>query len=99
VNKLWTFSIIVAVVFAVSVLLGLLISRWGKSIDRMEREPRYRRRWMYYGAAIYGVGAVYGVSQVLSGNAPPQALLALPIPLLFIWLYLRAAKSIKIPPN
>jgi hypothetical protein len=99
VNKLWAFTIIVAVVLAVSALLGLLMSRWGKSIDRMEREPRYRRRWMYYGAPINGFGVVYGVSQVLTGNAPAQALLGLPIPLLFVWFYMRAAKRVKIPPG
>jgi MFS family permease len=99
VNKLWAFTIIVAGVLAFSALLGLLMFRWGKSIDRMEREPRYRRRWMYYGAAVYGFGIVYGVSQVLTGNAPAQALLGLPIPLLLVWVYLRAAKRVKIPPG
>lgn len=99
VNALWVVTIIVAVVFAVSALLGLLMSRWGKSMDRMEREPRYRRRWMYYGAAVYGFGIVYGVSQVLTGNAPAQVLLGLPIPLLLVWFCLRAAKRVKIPPG
>jgi hypothetical protein len=54
---------------------------------------------MYYGAAVYGFGIVYGVSQVLTGNAPAQALLGLPIPLLLVWVYLRAAKRVKIPPG
>ena len=98
-NKLWTITIIVTVVIAVSALLGLLMSRWGKSMDRMEREPRYARRWMYYGAAVYGFGAVYGISGVLTGSSPAWTLLGLPIPLLLVWAFLRTAKRIKIPPG
>jgi uncharacterized membrane protein YoaK (UPF0700 family) len=68
-------------------------------MDRTEREPRYRRRWLFYGAAIYGFGIVAGVSQVLTGDAPPSAFLFVPIPLLIVWVYLRAAKQVKIPPD
>ena len=98
-NKLWAFTIIVAVVIAVSAWFGLWMFRWARSIDRMEREPSYRQRWMYYGAAIYGFGMLYGVVQVLTGNLPAQTLLGLPVPILFVWFYLRAAKRVKIPPR
>jgi len=49
-------------------------------MDRVEREPRYKRRWLYYGAALYGFGLVAGVTRVLSGDASPVALLGVPIP-------------------
>jgi MFS family permease len=91
-NRLWTITIIVTGVIAVSALLGLLMSRWGKSMDRAEREPKYRRRRMYYGAAIYGFGIVCGVVQVLTGKAPAWSLLFIPIPLFFVWCSLRTAK-------
>lgn len=98
-SKLWTLISIVVGVAAASGLLGWMTFRLAKHIDRAEQEPRYRRRWLLYGAAIYGFGVVAGVSQVLSGDAPPWALLCVPIPLLFVWLYLRAAKQVKIPPE
>jgi len=98
-SKLWTLTSILVGVSAASALLGWMAFRLARHMDRVEREPRYRRRWLLYGAAIYGFGIVAGISQVLSGNAPPATLLVVPIPLLFVWLYLRAAKRVKIPPG
>ena len=76
-SKLWTLISIVVGVAAASGLLGWMTLRLAKHMDTAEREPRYRRRWLLYGAAIYGFGVVAGVSQVLSGDAPPWALLCL----------------------
>lgn len=98
-SKLWTLISIVVGVSAVSALLGWMTFRFAKHMDRAEREPRYRRRWLLYGAAMYGFGFVTGVPRVLSGDAPRWALLFVPIPLLFVWLYLSAAKQVKIPPD
>ena|SRR5215472_395431 len=98
-SKLWTLTSILVGVSAASALLGWMAFRLARHMDRVEREPRYRRRWLLYGAAIYGFGIVAGISQVLSGDAPPATLLVVPIPLLFVWLYLRAAKRVKIPPG
>ena len=98
-GKLWTLISIVVGVSAASALLGWMAFRLARHMDRIEGEPRYRRRWLLYGAAIYAVGIVAGVSQVFSGAAPPIALLGVPIPILLVWLYLRAAKQVKIPPG
>ena len=68
--------------------------RSAKSMDGAERDPKYKRRLLYIGAAIYGYGLIAGVAQVLSGDAPPAILLAAPIPLLFVWFYLRAVKRV-----
>ena len=97
-SKLWMLISIVVGVSAVSALLGWMTFRLARHMDRVEREPRYRRRWLLYGGALYGFGIVAVVSQVFSGDAPPTTLLAVPIPILFVWLYLRAAKRVKVPP-
>lgn len=79
-SKLWMFLTTVGGVFAAAALGGWMMHRAAKSMDRAERAPKYRRRLLYTGAAVYGFGIVAGVSQVLSGDAPPAALLAAPIP-------------------
>jgi hypothetical protein len=96
-SKLWTFISVVGGVFAVAALLGWTMYRSAKSMDRAEQDPKYKRRVFYIGAAIYGFGLIAGVARVLSGDAPPAALLPAPIPLLFVWFYLREAKRVKIP--
>ncbi len=98
-SKQWTLISIVVGVSAASALLGWMAFRLARHMDRVEKEPRYRRRWLLYGAAVYGFGIVVGVSRVFSGDASPATLLFVPIPLLFVWLYLRAAKQVKIPPH
>lgn len=98
-SKLWMFLAVVIGVFAAAALGGWAIYRSAKSMDRAERDPKYRRRLLYIGAAIYGYGLVAGVWEVLSGHASPTTLFAAPIPLLFVWFFLRAAKKVKIPPG
>jgi|SRR5215471_14638170 len=98
-SKLWMLIGLVVGVGAASVLLGWMMSRLAKSMDRVQRDPKYKRRMLVYGAAPYAFGIVAGVWQVLSGAASPVALLALPIPLIFLWIFLRAAKRLKIPPG
>jgi hypothetical protein len=99
VSNLWTVISLVVAVFAVSALFGWTMFRFAKSMERTHWDPKYRRRKLLYGAAIYGVGIVAGVAEVLSGDAPPATLLALPIPLLLVWWFLRLAKQVKIPPD
>ena len=96
---MWTLITIVIGVTAASAILGWMAFRLARHMNRIEQEPTYRRRWLLYGAAIYGVGIVAGVSQVFSGDAPPIALLGVPIPILIVWLCLRSAKQVKIPPD
>jgi hypothetical protein len=97
-SKLWMLISIVVGVSAASALLGWMAFRLARHMDRVEREPRYRRRWLLYGAAVYVLGIVAGVLKVFSGDAPPTTLLFVPIPILFVWLYLRAANQVKVPP-
>jgi hypothetical protein len=99
VSKLWTLISILVGVSAASAPFGWMAFRLARHMDRAEREPRYRRRWLFYVAAVYAFGIVAGVSQVLSGDAPPATLLAALIPLFFVWFFLRAAKRVKIPPD
>ena len=92
------FLAIVGSVFGAAALGGWAMHRGAKSADKAEQDPKYRRRLFYRGAALYGFGLVVGVSQVLSGNAPPATLFAAIVPLLFVWFFLRAAKRVKVPP-
>jgi len=89
---------IVVGVFVAAALGGRAMHRAAKSADRAEQDAKYRRRLFYRGAALYGFGLFVGISQVLSGNAPPATFAAI-IPLLFVWSFLRAAKRVKVPPN
>ena len=73
--------------------------RFAKSMDRAERDPKYKRRILLRSAVIYGFGIVAGVSQVLTGDAPLKALLVLPIPLVFVWVFLRASKQARTLPD
>jgi hypothetical protein len=98
-GKLWTIIILVGVVFAVAALLGWVAFRGANLADRLERDPKYTRQFLYRQAAFYGFGIVFAVAQVLRGNGPLVVLLALPIPLLLVWHYLRLAKQVKIPPD
>jgi hypothetical protein len=98
-SKLWTLISIVIGVTAASALLGWMAFRLARHMDTIGQEPRYRRRWLLYGAAVYAFGIVAGVSQVFSGDAPPTALLFVPIPILIVWVCLRAAKLGEVSPD
>jgi hypothetical protein len=98
-SKFWEFITIVVGVFAVAAFIGWRTYRLGMSMDRAQQDPKYMRRVLYRGAALYGFGLVFGVTQVISGDLPPASLLAAPISLLLIWFYLRTAKRVKIPPE
>jgi membrane protein implicated in regulation of membrane protease activity len=103
VSKLWAPICVIVGVSAVSVLLGWRMFRFAESMDRAERDPEYKRQYQrrahLRSAAIYGFAIVVGVWQVLSGAAPLQVLLVLPILLLLVLVLLRAAKQLKTPPN
>lgn len=98
-SKLWTLICVIVGVSVASVLFGWMMFRFAKSMDRAERDPKHKRRILLRSAAIYGFGIVLGVSQVVTGDAPLKTLLALPIPLLIVWMYLRAARQVKTPPG
>jgi len=97
--KVWTLIRVVLGVSAASALFGWIMFRFSKSMERAERDPKYKRRIFLRSAAVYGCGIVLGVVQVLSGDAPPWALLGLAIPILFVWWFLRLAKQARTPRN
>jgi cell division protein FtsW (lipid II flippase) len=86
-------------VFVATAVMGWLMWRLFRSAERMERDPKYRRRRLIRGAMIYVFGALFGMIQVARGELPIQALMGLPISLFMIWVILRTASKVKIPPN
>jgi threonine/homoserine/homoserine lactone efflux protein len=87
----------------VSVLAVCAFFGWGawrvcQSADRAERDPRYRRRLLLRGALVYALCAAYGIEEVISGNAPVQSLFGLIVPAFLIWLYIKQANRVKLPP-
>jgi uncharacterized membrane protein len=82
-------------VFACSALIGWMAWWFLKSSEN----PRIVRRRLLRVAVIYGFGALFGIEQVVAGEAPLWSLAFLPISLGFIWMYVRAATRVEIPPN
>ena len=46
---------------------------------------------------LYSVNATYLIIRVATGAEPIQTLIGLPIGLLFIWAFFRAARNIRVP--
>ena len=91
-------TVIIGVLVATAVM-GCLMWRLFRSAERMERDPKYLRRRLIRGAMIYGFGALFGLVEIVRGELPIQALIGLPISLFMIWVILRTASKVKIPPN
>jgi hypothetical protein len=93
-----TATVIIGVLVATAVM-GWMMWRLFRSVERMERDPKYLRRSLIYGAVIYVFGALFGIIEVARGEQPIQALIGLPIVLFLIWVLLRSASKVKIPRN
>jgi hypothetical protein len=89
---------IIAGVMAACGFFGWMAWRLCKSVERAERDPRYLRRILFGSALLYALGAVLAVSDVVTGEQPPQYLFALIIPAALIWLFIKAASRVKVPP-
>jgi hypothetical protein len=98
VPSLGTITTIILGVLALSAFLGWGAWRVYKSAERAERDPRYLRRSLLLLGLIYVGGAVYGIEEVITGSAPIQSLVGLPIGAFFAWFYLRTAFRVKVPP-
>ena len=98
-SKLWIFVSIVIGVFAVSALFGWMMLQAGKSIERSDSDPKRRRRLLILLATVYVVSIVGGISGVIRGTQPVPSLVGLPIPLLIVYVLLRAALPPKVPPQ
>ena len=91
-------TVIIGVLVATAVM-GWLMWRLFRSAERMERDPKYLRRRLIRGAMIYVAGALAGMIEIARRELPIQALIGLPISLFMIWVLLRTASKVKIPPN
>jgi hypothetical protein len=94
-----TIATIIIGVLALSALLGWMMWRMAKAVERAERDPRYVRRWLMIFGTLYGLGALTGVGKVISGTAPPFSLIGLAIPLTIVWYCFRAVIHMKVPPK
>jgi hypothetical protein len=86
-------------VLAATAALGWMMWRVVRSSERMEREPKYLRRRLIWGAMIYVVGVLFGTIEVARGEQPIEALVGLPIALYMIWMLLRKAAKVEVPRN
>jgi hypothetical protein len=85
----------IVVVLLVSALIGLAAWRFLKSVENLQANPAKLRRRFILLAVIYCLGTITAINEVLQHRAPAISLLGLPIGLYFVWLYLRAAASLK----
>jgi phosphatidylglycerophosphate synthase len=90
---------VIVVVLALSAFLGLVAWRVYKSAERAERDPRYLRRRLLGMGMLYIGCALFAIANVATGREPIKSLIGLPIGVLFIWMYLRAAIRVKVPPK
>ncbi len=90
---------IIVVVLASSAFLGWMAWRVFKSAERAERDPRYLHRRLLAMGMLYIGCALFAIAQVATGREPIKSLIGLPIGVMFIWMYLRAAIRVKVPPK
>ena len=90
-------SIILGVSVSSAFLAWMMWRAW-QSAERAARDPRYLRRRLFWFGMLYVWAAVFGIVEVVTGREPVQALVGLPIGLLFAWFFLRAAIRVKVPP-
>jgi hypothetical protein len=98
VPSLGMITTIILGVLILSAFLGWVGWRVYKSAERAERDPRYLRRSLLLLGLIYVGSAMYGIEEVVSGRAPIQSLVGLPIGAFLAWFYLRTAFRVKVPP-
>lgn len=94
---------IIVGVLAFSAFLGCMAwwkgSRVYRTAVRMEQDPRYlRRRFIRRGMMYVGCTVLF-IVLVATGKEPKESLIALPIGVLFIWMYFRTASRVKVPPK
>ncbi len=67
-------------VIVLSVLAGFTAYRTSKHVERTERDPKYRRRWLYIPAGMYTLAAFATVIDMANGSIPAWMMFGLAIP-------------------
>jgi hypothetical protein len=98
-KSLGTIVAIVAGVLGISALVVFGLFRMARRVDRMEKEPRYRRRFLLGMGLLYLGSIVYCAVQVLIGDLPKESLLGFPVVALLCWISIRAGIRVKVPPD
>lgn len=91
--------VIIVGVLVASALIGFAAWRFIKSIENLQANPAKLRRRLMLLAALYCLGMATAINEVFQHRAPATGLLALPIGLYFVWLYLRAAAALNSKPK
>ena len=86
-------------VLAFTTLLAWGLWRVYRSVERAERDPKYLRRHLLFGAAVYVGAAALGIVFVVTGHEPVESLVGLPVVALFAWFYVRQAMKVRVPPK
>jgi threonine/homoserine/homoserine lactone efflux protein len=96
----WSFIVaVILAVAAVSAFLAFMAWKLFKSAERAERDPRYLRRRLLSFGLLYAFGAVYGITELITGKEKVPTLVGLAMGATLAWLYLKAAASVKVPPS
>jgi hypothetical protein len=99
-----TIAAIIIGVLAFSAIFVWMAWRLFRSVERMERDPKYLRRRLIWGGALYVFAALFAIVQVAIGEQPKQILIGLPIPAFIAWQLLRTANRVnasksQLPPS
>ncbi len=91
---------IVNIIFGLlaALLVGWILWRTVRSIQRAELDPIYRRRLIRFGM-MYVAAGVIGVVLVATRQEPVGTLVGLPVVGWLAWSLFRAANRLKIPPS
>jgi predicted permease len=84
-------------VFVASAFVVLIFWWMYRSFEKDEKKRRQRR--LVIAGIFYAAIAAYNIGSVIVGSEPVKSLVGLPIGLLFIWAYFRAAQNVKVPPQ
>ena len=93
-----TIAAIIAGVLGMCALVVFGLFRMARHLGRMEKEPRYRRRFLLGIGLLYLVSLVYCTVQVLTGDLPKESLFGFPVAALLGWTFIRGGIRAKVPP-
>lgn len=89
----------VAGIFVATGFLVLIAFAFLRGGEWFQRNPILVRRTMLGMAVLYSASSIYGIAEVILGHEPLTSLIGLPFSLIFIWMFLRTARQMRIPPE